>query len=56
MKLQRLQLRIDKDLKRWFKDYARGKGGMSKIVQEHIEELQNQEAKNDNGVEERARA
>lgn len=35
----RLQLRMNPDLKEWFKDHSAEQGGMSRVVHEHVEEL-----------------
>ena len=43
MKLERLQLRIEWDLKEWFERYAQGRGGMSRLIREHILNLRGKE-------------
>lgn len=48
-KHDRLQLRIDPDLKEWFKDYSDERGGMSRVVQDHIKYLKKRHGKKDNG-------
>ena len=53
-KSDRLQLRIDRGLKEWFRGFAKTRGGMSKIVQAQLEKLK--QAEDDNGrPEERTR-
>ena len=39
VKLERVQLRIERDLKVWFKNYSLGRGGMSRLVQDYIRDL-----------------
>ena len=42
-KEERLQLRMHPDLKTWFKRSAHPRGGMSKVVHEHVEGLYEKE-------------
>lgn len=47
MKLERLQLRIEGELKKRFKKYAQRKGGMSYLVQKFVRDLLDDERKED---------
>lgn len=42
-KTDRLQLRMDPELKRWYEKYAEPRGGMSQDVHTHVEELYEKE-------------
>lgn len=42
-KSDRLQLRMNPELKEWFDGYAEPRGGMSKVVHGHVEELYEKE-------------
>lgn len=42
-KTDRLQLRMNPDLKEWFDGYAEPRGGMSRVVYGHVEELYEQQ-------------
>ena len=47
----RLNLRMKPRLKSWFKKYAARRGGMSKLVVEHVEELKQSEEVQKDGEE-----
>lgn len=51
----RLQLRINPKLKRWFYNYARTRGGMSKLIQDQLKQWKDEEDEGDGRTEERAR-
>lgn len=40
---EKVNFRIKRKLKNWFKKYASSKGGMSKVLQDHIAALQQEE-------------
>lgn len=54
-KSDRLQLRIKPELKKWFKDFAEKRGGMSKTVQDQIIKWKNGTEETDGRSEERTR-
>lgn len=46
-KADRLQLRIEADLKEWFQEYAEKRGGMSRVVQDYLRSLKKRNSKDD---------
>ena len=46
-KEERLQLRMEKKLKEWFRSFSEGRGGMSRIVVDYVMALQKADEEED---------